>query len=101
MLNSFYSIRSTLEPLQRVPHIHFRSCELLQAATCSTGEAEREQRAARSALPAAREGEGRKLGNKQRRQRWRVQTPGARESEDGREARGESVNDRRCGRGTK
>lgn len=50
MLKSFYSIQSTLEPLQRVPQINFRSCEFLQAVTCSTGEAEREQRAARSVL---------------------------------------------------
>lgn len=50
MLNyTFYYIQNTVEPLQRVSQIHFRSCEFLQAATCSTvvsnvyDEAERQQ----------------------------------------------------------
>lgn len=50
MLKSFYSIQSTSEPLTCVPQIRVGSCEFLQAATCSSAEAEREQRAARSAL---------------------------------------------------
>lgn len=46
---TFYYIQNTVEPLQRVSQIHFRSCEFLQAATCSTvvsnvyDEAERQQ----------------------------------------------------------
>lgn len=86
MLKSFYSIQSTSEPLKRVPQIRFRSGEFLQAATCSSAEAEREQRAARSALLLhAREKEEVRKQTQERGGGCRLRERG---SEDGRKARG-------------